>query len=235
MVTSYFAFLAINHKTETLDFATYENVSLAFSALLSMVHKGVKGSPDFSNVKTACLTHADKKLSKEIKRTRDFDRLFELFAVNKLYCNWINITFLEVIVNASANSKLISLIKNYKTIIFSKTLREVWDHIPHHKAKTNNYSKLVAKVGKDSDNVTVKELTQMCPKLIKDIAELIAVIKEKSLKITWLIPTNLVYQAYLSALIIPQESRLDSYLQIGDWIVYHPLHVLQSLLKVYCE
>ena len=201
-----------------------------------MVHKGVKGSPDFSIVKNACLSqYADKKLIKEIQRIRDFDHLFELFAVNKLYCNWINITFLEVIVNASANSKLVSLINNYKTVIFSKTLREVWDHIPHHKAKTKNYSKLIAKVGKDADNVTVKELTQMCPKLIKDIAELIAVIKEKSLKITWLIPTNSVYQAYLSALMIPHKSRLDSYLKIGDWVAYHPLHVLQSLLKFYCE
>ena len=175
-------------------------------------------------------------MSKQIKKTKDFDSLFELFADNKLYCNWLNITFLDVIVNAAPAAKLAGLIGNYKTVIFSKKLCEVWDLIPHCKAKTKYYSKLKAKVNKNPANVTVKELIRMCPtKLIKNIAVLIAVVKEKSLKITWLIPTETVYQVYVSGLMLPQESRLDSYLQIGDWVVYHPLHVLQSLLKEYCE
>ena len=220
-----------------MNFATYKHkhVSSAFSALFSTVYKEVKRSADFIVIKTACLTCADKKLSKRIEKTKDFDSLFKLLAVNKPYCNWVNVVFLEVIA-ASANSKLANLIENYKTVVFSKTLREVWNCIPRHKAKTKYYSEIRAKIDdKDPDGVTVKELLDMCPQLIKDIALLIAVVETGSLRITWLIPRETVFQAYLSALMLPQESRSDSYLQIGDWVAYHPLHVLQSLLKEYCE
>ena len=84
--------------------------------------------------------------------------------------------------------------------------------------------------------MTVKQLIEKCDRyLVRKIAVLIAVIEEDSLRITWHIPTNSVYQTYLSVLIIPQESRLDSYLQIGDWIVHHPLYVLHNLHKEHCK
>lgn len=218
-----------------MNFETYEDVSVAFSALYCELQK-VKYSGDFRIIRTACLTCADKRLSKQIKKMQDFNSLFELFAENKQYCNWVNIKFVELISNASGNRRLTNLINNYKEVIFSKTLREVWNKIPaHDKRRTKYYSKLKAKYGKNPDDVTVKELTMMCPKQMKDIAVFIAVVEEKSLKITWLTPTDAVYQAYMSALMIPQELRLDNYLEIGDWLVYHPLHVLQNLCKEHCE
>ena len=64
---------------------------------------------------------------------------------------------------------------------------------------------------------------------------LIGTIEEGSLKITWFIPTDKVYESYLSALMLPHESRLDSYLQIGDWVVYNPLLVLQKLQRECCK
>ena len=140
-----------------------------------------------------------------------------------------------MIANASGNSKLVNLVKNYKDIIYSKTLREVWDCIPYHTVRTKYYSKLQTKFdGKDPDNVTVEQLIKSCePYLVKDIAMLIGIIEEGSLKITWFIPTDEVNSTYLSALMLLQESRLDSYLQIGDWVVHHPLLVLQNLHKEY--
>ena len=140
---------------------------------------------------------------------------------------------MEVIATVSENSILKGIIDKYKKAIYSKTLREVWDHIPYHTVRTKYYSTLKAQFdGKDPDNMTVEQLKKMCePYLVKDIVMRITIIEEGSLRITCHIPTIAAYQTYLSALIIPQELRLDSYLQIGDWVVHHPLHVLHNLHK----
>ena len=210
---------------------------MVFSVLFSRLQKEIKSYDDFLIIKNACVAHANQKLSNEIKRTQDINSFFQLFAENKPHCNWLNIRFLEVIATVSENNKLIGIINKYKKAIYSKTLREVWDHIPYHTVRTKYYSTLQAKFdGKDPDNMTVEQFKKMCePYLVKEIAMLITVIEEGSLRITWLIPTNAVYQAYLSALMIPQELRLDSSLQIGDWIVHHPLHVLHNLHKEHCK
>ena len=208
---------------------------MAFTALFSTLQKEIKIG-DFVVIQTACEARADQKLRKQIKKTRDINGLFKLLAENKSHCNWLNVRFLEVIATASGSSKLINLIQDYKKAIYSKTLGEVWSYIPYHKVKTKYYSKLQVKFdGKNPDDVTVEEFKRTCePYLIKKIAMLIAVIKENSISITWLIPTDTVHEYYLSALILPQELRQDSYLQIGDWVVHHPLHVLQVLQKDYC-
>ena len=205
---------------------------MAFSTLLSRLQKEIK-IKDFVVIRNACVARASHKLSEQIKKTQDIDSLFQLFADNKAYCNWMNIRFLEVIASASGNSKLVKLVKNYKGVIYSKTLREVWDCIPYHTVRTKYYSRLQVKFdGKDPDNVTIEQLMRFCdPYVVKDIAMLIAIIEEGSLKVTWYIPSDEVRNFYLAALILPQESRLDSYLQIGDWIVHHPLLVLQNLHK----
>ena len=221
-----------------MDFTKFKDVASAFSTLFSTLQIEVKLKTDkeFKAIRNACVTRANQKLSKQIKMTGDIDSLFEVFAENKSYCNWLDVRFLGVIADASRNDKLISLIKDYEKAIYSKTLREVWSCIPHHKVRTEYYSTLQAKFdGKDPDDVTVEEFKRTCePYLIRDIAMLIAMIEENSIKIIWLIPTDTVYESYLFALMIPQELRLDSYLQIGDWVVHHPLHVLQVLQKDYC-
>ena len=188
-------------------------------------------------IRNACVARAGHKLSEQIKKTRDIDSLFQLFADNKSYCNWMDIRFLDAIANASGNSKLVNLVNNYKEGIYSKTLREVWNCIPYHTVRTKYYSKLKVKFdGKDPDNVTVEQLMRCCePYEVKDIAMMIGIIEEGSLKVTWYIPTDEVRKFYLAALILSQELRLDSYLQIGDWIVHHPLLVLHNLHKEHCK
>ena len=236
VVVTYFSIA--NHSNETLDFTEFEDVSLAFSALFSRIQKEVKlkSDKDFDCIKIACVARANHKLSEQILRTGDINDLFQVFAENKPHCNWLHVRFLEVIATASENRELVNLIRNYKKIIFSKKLREVWSCLPYHRVRTEYYAKLQVKFdGKDPDSVTIDQLKKMCePYLIKEIALNFTIIEEDSLRITWLIPTNVVYKAYLSALMIPKELRLDNLLQIGEWVVYHPLHVLQDLQKVYC-
>ena len=227
----------VNCNNETVDFAKFEDVSLAFLALFRRFQEEVKSYEIFLVIKYACVAYANQKLSKEIKRTQDINSLFQLLAENKPHCNWLNIRILEVIATASGNSKLTGLICDYKKTICSKTLREVWGHVPYQTVRTKYYSTLQAKFnGKDPDNMTVEQLKKMCEcYLVEDIAMLISVKEENGLKITWLIPTNSVYHVYLSVLMLPQESRPDSSLQISDWIVHRPLHILQHLHGRYCE
>ena len=67
--------------------------------------------------------------------------------------------------------------------------------------------------------------------MAKKIAMLIAVIQWESLLVTWLIPTDEVYQAYLSFLTVPQQSRKDELIQFGTWMAYPPQNVLQKYAK----
>ena len=236
IIATYFSIAS--HGNETLDFTQFEDVSLAFSALFSRIQREVKSKndKDFDFIKIACVARANHKLSEQILRTGDINDLFQLFAENKPHCNWLHVRFLEVIATACGNSELVNLICSYKKIIFSKKLREVWGCLPYHRVRTEYYAKLQIKFdGKDPDSVTVEQLKKMCePYLIKEIALTFTIIEEESLRVTLLIPTTIVYKAYQSALIIPEDLRLDSLLQIGDWVVHHPRHVLQNLQKDYC-
>ena len=137
-----------------------------------------KSDEDFHILKTACVACAEKKLRIKILKTRNIHDLFQLFAVNHKHCNWLHVTFLEVIAAASENIELNHLIENYKSIVFSKTLGEVWEIHSYRKVKTKYYSKLLHIFHKDPDFVTVEELKRWCaPDLIKKIALAFGIIK----------------------------------------------------------
>ena len=144
----------------------------------------------------------------------------------------MDIRYLKIIANACGNRWLQSLIEDYKAIVYSKSLREVWNCIPHSSVRDKYYSELKATFGdKDPDNVTVEELIKSKSHLAKEIALLTGVVEEYSLVVTWLIPTDEVYQAYLSFLTVPQQSRNDELIQFGTWIAYLPQDVLQNYEK----
>ena len=215
------------------SFANYKDVSLAFSALTSKFQVKFNESL-FPIIKSRCVSRARPgKMKDAIKATCDSNSLFQLLDDNNMYCNWMNIKFLETIATAMAattgNNMLERLIKDYKETIYSRTLRQVWDSVPaYHKVRSKYYSKLQTVFNnKDPDNVTVKEvLTQCKPQLVKSIALDIMEIGEGSLKISWLIATNDVYEAFLCLLVVPQELRRDDFLQVGAWVVHHPQSVL---------
>lgn len=156
------------------------------------------------------------------------------------YCNWMNVRLLEVVANASGNSKLVNLFIKIKSIPKHYEKFGIVFHIIRSEPSiTVKYKQhLMAKILIMLLQIDLEQLIRYCePYLIKDIAKhmLIRTIEEGSLKITWFIPTDKVHESYLSALMLPQESRLDSYLQIGDWVVYNPLLVLQMLQRECCK
>jgi len=175
-----------------------------------------------------------------IRNTQDIDSLFLLLDDNNMYCHWMNIHYLKTMAAAvdgvSRNKKLTKLVEEYENAIYSRTLRQVWDAIPSYKrVKSKYYSELQAVFcGKDPENVTVGELLKECkPELWKDFALDIMYIDEGSLKISWLILTNDVYQSFLTLIAVPQEDRNDDYLKVGAWLVHHPQNVLPKLKKYY--
>ena len=215
------------------NFSTFKDVSSAFAMLFTVCQNAVKASSEeFRTIRNSCVAQASEPLRGLIKRTTNTHCLFEVLADNNKYCNWINVRFLKVIAIACGNEQLQSLIENYKTVIYSKTLREVWDCIPHYSVRDQYYSELKAAFSdKDPDNMTVEELMKSKPQLGKKIAMLIAVVEEGSVIVTWLIPTDELYQAYLSFLTVPQRSRKDKLIQFGTWMAYLPQYVLQKYAK----
>ena len=217
-----------------VDFSAYNDVSDAFDTLFSKCQKAIMASSvQFNTLRNSCVARASEPLRGLMRHSTDTNCLFAILADNNQYCNWMNVRFLKVIAIACGNTQVQSLIEDYTDVIYSKPLRDVWSCIPHYSAAKNKcYSELKATFhDKDPDSMTVKDLIEIKPQLAKEIAMLIAVVEWNSLLITWLIPTNEVYQAYLYFLTVPQQSRKDELIQFGTWMAYPPQYVLQKYEK----
>ena len=214
-----------------IDFAKIDKVSDAFCKLFSVFQQAVDtlSESEFRIVRNACIIRAqkDEELCKSFKCASNGDDLFRILAQN---CNWMCVEYLSTVAYAyGKNDSLINLIKNYCHVIFSKPLREVWNFIPFYSVKDEYYSKMtIIFKDKDPDDMTVEELYQRKPKLAEEIAMLITNVKKGSLMISWLIPTSKVYQTYLSFLAVPQHSRKDTLVKIGNWKAYLPQYVVQE-------
>jgi len=213
------------------DFNEYENVVFAFRLLMSILQDNVPESR-LQNVKAQCISVADRKFGEYIKtKAKDVNSFFILLSQNKVHCNWFNTNLVDMIVIGSGNKKLKNLVDRYKESIYSRKLHQVLKYIPEQPLKTKYYKEVKARFSsKDPDNVTVRELINYNDELVNNIASLpMTRVRANCISITWLVPTDKAYQLFMFALIIPQQSRQDDYLQIGTWMVYHPQSVLQKL------
>ena len=163
-----------------IDFSAYKDVSNAFDVLFAICHKAAKASNEnFTAIRNSCVARASEPLRSLLKDATKTDHLFAILAENNKYCNWMNVRFLEIIANACGNKQLQSLLEDYKVVIYSKPMGEVWSCMPHYSVRDKYYSKLKATFGdKDPDNVTIEELMKSKPQLAKEIALLIAVVQE---------------------------------------------------------
>ena len=170
--------LIVNHtqrknddSSTIVNFADFENVADAFSALMKVFADELDGTK-FESIRAICLLRASKRLQSEISKTTNVHSLFELLACNPFYFNWMKVEYLQTIAIASGNAKLRETMKCYSDIILSKTLGQIWNSVPSfHKTKTKYYNKVRAKFhGKDPDDIKVKDLKKFEPKLAKKIA-----------------------------------------------------------------
>ena len=218
----------------TVNFADFKNVVDAFTTLMRIFTEELSHA-NFLTIRTICLTRASKRLQNEICRTTNIHDLFTLFARNRFYFNWMNVEYLRTMAIAAGNTRLLDILKNYTDVVLSKTLGEVWDFIPSfHKTKLKYYSEVKARFhGLNPDNITIKELKKYEPRFAKKIALHIMRVEKGSLTITWCILAEEAYRGYQLAVNMPQGSRQDTFLQIGEWVVFHPQSVLQELKKAY--
>ena len=218
----------------SVDFADFKNVVDAFTTLMRIFTEELSCA-NFITIRTICLTRASKRLRNEICRTTNIHDLFTLLACNPFYFNWMNVEYLRTMAIAAGNTRLLGILENYTDVVLSKTLGEVWKFVPSfHKTKVKYYSKVKARFHRmNPDNITIEELKKYEPRFAKKIALHIMQVEKGSLTITWCILAEEVYRGYQLALNIPQESRQDTFLQIGKWVVFHPQSVLQELKKAH--
>ena len=187
---------------------------------------------EFQRIRNACVNRAqgDERLCGSLQCASNSDHLFKTLAP---YCNWMCIEFLETIAQVyGRNDSLINLLKDYRCAIFSKPLGEVWRLFPYNSVRDMYYSNLTAIFDvEDPDVVTVEELCQKNPLLAKEIAMLITRVEIKCLLVSWRIPSNTVYQTYLSFLLVSKQSRKDSLAKFGNWMAYLPQCVMQEQQK----
>ena len=171
-----------------------------------------------------------QNLLTKVQSCQSITALFNTLAKSPCW-SWIDIRLLSVMAAASGLVECIELLESYKQSVFSRKLIDVIPNAPSRKVKDEYYSKLVAKLDKDSNEVTVSDLLEThseLEKVILDINNGVCVLdhlEDGCILIHWLIPSVCRDDAYQSA-----KRRCEKfkdcgllYLKIGDYpVIYQP-------------
>ena len=223
-----------NIKSE-INFNQFKSVSTAFVTLTSNLTRLLRKA-DFHIIRRSCLeqinTPNGAQLLPEdviaIKASKNIDELLDVLAVSA-YWSWIDVRLLEAMVAASDNMNATSLIERYKNAIFKKKLKDILPDAPGKEVKEAYYTKIVSKVDKDPNDITVEDLLKFQSQLetvIMDIKNGVCILEhlEKGcIEIHWYIPTSCVDGAYQTARVKCyqfNDFRLQ-YLKIGHYPVIH--------------
>ena len=162
-----------------ISFNEYKDVIDAYDRLFSICQHftiaKVQNETHFKIIRNLCVGRYSGSIHDSIKAATDIYHLFETFSVYNDYCNWIDVKFLEVMANATNNERLQLLIENYKDMIYSKPLGEVWKGNPLHLVARHKYYDELKVIfeGNDPDSMTVEDLIKRNPSLARNIALLI--------------------------------------------------------------
>lgn len=210
----FFSFLATSNGTVTatvVTFAHFTTISEAFSFLTSKVKSQLKVA-DIYDIKRACIEQKNNPdavqlppdLVAKVKSSESIDDLFNVLAESP-YWSWIDIRLLKVMAAASGLLECIQLLSSYKSSVFTRKLIEVIPNAPNKKVREKYYSKIVAKIDKDANEITVADLLDFqgdFEKVILDINKGVCILKHVkvgSIEVHWYIPKNCVDSAYQSA------------------------------------
>ena len=216
------------------EFESYNDVGKAFIALQTKL-KALFKKADYGDLRRACIAQMHNpggaklspKLVEQISATQNIDDLLDLLVCCP-YWSWIDIRMLEAMVIASDSSQADELLGNYKAVVLSKKLIDLLPNV-FSKEVEEDYTKLVTKIKKDPNEMTVGDLLVLQSRLeveIMDIKKGISVLEhwEKGcIEVHWYIPTSCVDGAYRTARVKRcQFNDLHlQYLKIGDYPVIH--------------
>jgi len=220
-----------------VDFHQFSSVSKAFLCLTSNMTKLLRVA-DFFIVRRACIeqinTPDGAQLTEKdvtgINESHNIDVLLDILARSP-YWSWIDVRLLEAMAVSSDIKQADMLLERYKNAIFKKKLKDVLPNAPSIQIKEEYYTKVVSKLNKDPNDVTVQDLLafrKQLEKVIMDIKNGICILEHLErgcIEVYWYIPTCCVNHAYQSAL--QNCSKFQSiglqHLQIGNnAVIYDP-------------
>ena len=191
---------------------------------------------DFSDIKRSCIEQINTpsgaqlppELVTKVKSCENITTLFEVLA-ESAYWSWIDVRLLKVMAAASGLVEAIQLLSNYQKTIFSKKLIDILPNAPSKEVKEEYYKKIVTKLNKKPNEMTVADLIEFQSQLetvIMDIKKGVCILEhlEKGcIEVHWYIPANCVDKAYQTARVrCYQFKDLHLlYLKIGHYPVIH--------------
>ena len=220
------------------DFSEFENVGDAFVYLTSTVTEYFR-KDKLKAMKRACITQTKNPsgaklppdIIQKIKTSKEVDDLLDVLAESP-YWSWIDLQLLQTVVMASGSAPARILFSGYKKYLYSKKLIDILPNAPSREVKHEYYTRVVAKLEKDVEDITVADLLEFRSQLevvIMDINNGTCVLdhfEDGCIKIHWFIPVVCVNHAYQTATCKRhkfQDFHLR-YLQIGDHPpIYDPL------------
>ena len=217
------------------EFEKHDDVGISFIVLQTNMRALLKKA-DCVDLRRACIAQRhnpggaelSEELLDKISVIESNDDLLDLL-IRTPYWSWIDIRILEVMVVASKSSHALQLLKNYKAAVFSKRLIDLLPNVPSMEVKEKYYAKIITKIKKDHDEITIADLLKFQSQLeavimdIKKGACILAHLEQGCVEAHWYIPTNCVDRAYQNAKLKCyhfNDLHLQ-YLKIGCYPVIH--------------
>ena len=241
MKKHYFASLGLGRPNSggtaasTVSFEIFDTVTEAFTFLTSKI-KSQLTKADFYDIRRACIeqrkTPSGAQLSSEVetkvKLCTNIDTLFDALAESPCW-NWIDLRLISAMAAASGLEESLVSIAKYKRTVFSRKVIDVIPNAPSREIKDKYYTRLVTKLKKDANEVTVADLLDfrsILEQVILDINNGVCVLEHIEggcIEIHWLIPSDCVGDAYKSARLRCDKFEEISLLsiQIGNYPLIH--------------
>ena len=222
------------------EFEKHDDVGKSFIILQTKM-RALLQKANYGDLRRACIAQmhnpggADlsQELIQRILTIDNIDALLDLLVCTP-YWSWIDIRILEMMVVASGSSQALQLLENYKAAVFSKRLIDLLPNVPSKEVKDKYYAKVVTKIKKDHNEVTIADLLKFQSQLervIMDIKKGVCMLEhleQGCVEAHWYIPTNCVDRAYQNAKLKCyhfNDLHLQ-YLKIGCYPVIHNPHFI---------
>ena len=174
----------------------------------------------------------------KIQTADNLDTLLDILTATE-YWSWIDLRLLETLVVASGSTAAQDIVDKYKATVYSKKLIDILPNAPSKEIRDAYFTKIVSKVGKNSDEITVADLIEFRSKLERVIMDInngtcvLEHIADGCIEIHWFIPTHYIDHAYEAACL--KQHKFHElhllYLQIGNKPVLHvTIHSLQAVV-----
>ena len=197
-----------NKSKAVVEFSRNINIDVAFTKLTSKI-ESILELQKFPELRRACVqrisslgSNLPRSLVPKIQQTTTLDEMLDVLAPSP-YWNFFDTRLLETLVSASGSPEAEEWLESFKATFYAKKVTEV---LPYVNIKPFDESiDIVEKFDKDPKDLTISELLEHKYKLeyeVLDIDEgelVLSCIKTAGcVELTWQIPQELVYRAYIS-------------------------------------